>query len=116
MGLIPLENVNSIKVHSFIPVSNGINYLIEGPTCYANPAPIFNSTKEISIKDIILVNGERVPPYQDSQKDFKVSFVIVVPYGETINKSHIDLVKYYRDNLPEAWSKATSSRSTISYN
>ena len=109
MGLIPPEEVKPITIYDF----NGIeNYGVLGPVCY-NENPTLLGTRKITIEDIILSNGERIPDYQNSQKDFKVIWLIPLKYDQPLDKNFINYVREYKDKMPGAWTQATGSKSKL---
>ncbi len=108
-GLLPKEAVSPIYLHKFQESDNDA-YNIWGPTCYGNPN--FTETEEITIQDIIDANGERVPNYESSQKDFVFKYVVVVPYDTGIDPNFINYVNLYLAETPSGWSKVTKNTST----
>ena len=112
MGLIPEEEVSPIKIHDFEEKPGDYNYNKRGPYC--GQEHNFTGTREVSIQDIISANGERVPSYQESQKDFNVAFVVIVPYGEALDEGFIDYLDLYKNEISEAWATATNNRSALS--
>ena len=59
MGLIPASDVAVTKVHDFEEIPGDYYYNLYGPHCSDDPN--FTGTREVSIQDIIEVNGERIP-------------------------------------------------------
>lgn len=108
-GLIPKENVSPVYLHEF-QASDNENYNTWGPTCQDDPT--FLGTKEITIQDIIEANGERVPDYASSQKDFVFRYVIVVPYDAAIDPGFSEYVHLYLSATPSGWSQVTRNTST----
>ena len=64
---------------------------------------------------MIKTDGERIPSYENSQKDFRVAFVVVVPAGDIIDPAFVEYVNLYKQALPQAWSDSTSQKSRISF-
>jgi len=108
-GLLPREKVSPIYLHKFQESDND-NYNTWGPTCYDNPT--FLETEEITIQDIINTNGERVPSYESSQKDFVFRYVIIEPYDLGIDSNFLSYVDLYLSETPLGWSKVTRNTST----
>ncbi|MBU3907300.1 MAG: hypothetical protein KKA64_03545 [Nanoarchaeota archaeon] len=108
-GLLPKEKVSPIFLHKF-QESNDENYNTWGPSCYDSPN--FTETETIAIQDIIDANGERVPSYELSKKDFVFRYVVILPYGSNIDSNFIDYVNLYVSETPQGWSKVTRNTST----
>ncbi len=111
MGLIPEEKVSSIKVHNFTLRPNDIYYNTWGPNCVESHN--FSFTKSVTIQDIQQINGQRIPPYLTSQKNFNVAFIVLVTYNKSIDYDYVNYIQLYKNNLPEAWSNATKNNSKI---
>ena len=73
------------------------------------------NTYMMTIENIIQINGVRIPSYENSQKNFRIVFVVVTPKGEKVEQEFIDYVKLYKQALPDAWGKATDQNSHIIY-
>ena len=111
MGLMSPDEVAPVKVYNFNEIEGDTLYNDFGPFCHQEPA--FIGSRELSIQDIIIFNGTRVPPYAESQKDFRIGFVIIVPSGQTIDSNFIDAVKIIGGLFQQDWAKATGYRSKI---
>jgi hypothetical protein len=109
MGLIPPDEVKPIKVFDY----EGEQYFA-GPGPHTNP--VWTEIREVSIEDIIEANGERIPSYKDSQKDFSAVFVVVVPYGEKIPEGYLDYVEKFRALTSKMWYEKTGFRSKMQTN
>lgn len=116
MGLISHSEVSPIYAHNYVKDGNEL-FNKYGPDCYDGPnsngPPNFTTIEEITIQDIIEENGERLPSFKDSQKEFDVLFLIVMDENQEIDEEFVNYVKEYKENLPEAWSKATDGKSSI---
>ena len=109
MGLIPPKEVPAINVYDY----SGEQFFA-GPSCYLNP--VWTTTRQISINNIITANGARIPSYKDSQKNFKAMFVIIVPFNKSLDDKYVQYVEKWREALPKAWAEATDHKSTIKLN
>ncbi|MDB4940450.1 MAG: hypothetical protein JWO40_875 [Candidatus Doudnabacteria bacterium] len=113
MGFIPAESVPPIYLQQLKDKPNDDYYNTWGPNC-DQPAD-FLSTNTITIQDVVKKVGDRVPTVSDSQKNFKVGFVILAPKGQSVPPNFIEYVKKYQSALPGDWNQATEGLSTISY-
>ena len=69
--------------------------------------------KVFTIQDMMDVLGPRIPSVTDSQKDFNMAFVMVVPEGETLTLEQSDALNWVANKFPITWYKSTSGKSTI---
>jgi hypothetical protein len=113
MGFLSPDQVAPIYEHVFELKPGNDYYNMWGPACGDDHH--FIETRTITIQDIINTNGIRNPSYEQSQKDFRIAFIIVTAKGEAVPSGFIDYVKKYRDALPKAWFNLTSGKSTIGY-
>lgn len=113
MGLLSPDQMSPIYEHMFELKPGDDHYNIWGPAC--GDAHQFIETRTITIQDIINNNGIRNPSCEQSQKVFRIAFIIVTAKGEVVPSGFIDYVKKYMDALPEAWYRLTSGKSRIGY-
>ncbi|MFH1175507.1 MAG: hypothetical protein V1698_02180, partial [bacterium] len=113
MGLLPKEQVRPIYVHDFEKKPGDSYFNTWGPSCDSSYK--FLGTRTVTIDDIIKANGSRIPSYENSQKDFRVAFVILSEKNEDVPQGFIDYVKLYKQALPAAWEEATDGKSHITY-
>lgn len=113
MGLIPKEQVKPIYVHDFKERPGDFYYNTWGPRCEDDEYE-FLRTRTVTIYDIIKANGKRNPSYEESQKDFRVAFVILTEHGADAPPEFIDYINKYKEALPGAWNQVTAGKSTIS--
>jgi hypothetical protein len=113
MGLIPPEEVSPISVHEFEEKPDNPTFNTWGPNCGEEHK--FTETKTITIQDIIRTNGKRVPSYKESQKDFRIAFVILTPKDTDVPSGFTEYINKYKEALPGAWSQATVGKSSISF-
>ncbi len=69
--------------------------------------------KSYSIQDFIDVLGPRIPSVVDSQKDFTIAFVLIVPKGIIPTQREIDAMNWIADKFPITWYKSTEGRSKL---
>jgi len=113
MGLIPSSQVSPIKVQDFQEKEGDDHYNLWGPSCTETHQ--FTGTRVMSIQDIANINGERIPSYNESQKDFSMAFVILTDKDTVVPQEFIDYVNQIKQKLPEAWNLATDGYSKISF-
>ncbi|MBI5391661.1 hypothetical protein HZB00_01530 [Candidatus Woesearchaeota archaeon] len=93
------------------------NFLfIESPELRNDPCKktIHGAAKKININDIIRFAGkQRTITSEASQKDFKVTFLVVYPKDSVLEQYAQNRFAWLADNFPKKWQKATSCRSTI---
>lgn len=83
-----------------------------------NPKNNFPTTRakviKLTIDDIINIAGEeRKPGVSESQKDFKLAFVILLKKGELPSKTRVQAITASANIFPQWWAYATDYRSTI---
>ncbi|MDD3263654.1 MAG: hypothetical protein PHT94_02045 [Candidatus Nanoarchaeia archaeon] len=108
-GFISKDEVGPLYLHRFQSYNNSSRDTW-GPSCYDDVN--FTKTEIITIEDIIQKNGERIPSYKTSQKDFYFKYVIVVPYGDTLNTDFLEYINIYLTQTPQLWSEYTNNKST----
>jgi hypothetical protein len=69
---------------------------------------------DITIEDVIALNGPRVPSYEDARKDFSTAFVAVVLPGQTPSPELLERTDGIRRQWSTFWEKATGTRTTMS--
>ena len=95
MGLIPAQQVGDISLVTVVSgtgltalhTSSGLNLTFEG------------TRLDLSIDDIIAIEGERVPSSKDAPKRFKMAFIVVGREGESPSQASIDKV----DTIRKRW-------------
>ncbi|MBI3921556.1 MAG: hypothetical protein HY318_09080 [Armatimonadetes bacterium] len=103
MGLLPPE-----KVAPFFVVMNPD---VKEPDLKIGQR--FHGTrKDVTIQDIIAVEGPRIPDWQHSQKDFRAAFVLVTR-GEMPADDEIKFVDNLRQEFEKYWFKATRGLSRM---
>lgn len=66
-----------------------------------------------TIQDMIKILGPRIPSIENSQKDFNIAFVLIVPKGITASREEVDALNWISDKFPIVWYQATEGRSTL---
>ena len=103
MGLLPPNEVPDLMVVT-----------PQDPVCFNNKEICPGTARYVSVKDIITVEGERLPSSTDSQKDFRMAFILITKKGQKPTDEQIKKMNYIVDNFPNAWAKATRNLSTMS--
>ncbi|MEK7564487.1 MAG: hypothetical protein AAB510_02880, partial [Patescibacteria group bacterium] len=106
MGLIPKTSVKPISV-----IQTAVNYPY-GPQC--DEPTNFLGIKTYTINDIIkLAGSDRMPTYPNTQKDFKIGYIFVVPANETPSAISINFASNVVNQLPKFWSDLTGNLSQL---
>lgn len=72
---------------------------------------------KVNINDLIKIAGEeRNPDSKNSQKDFKIAYVILIKKGQKPSKNMVKAIEKLSQIFPEQWSFATDNRATMNYN
>jgi len=107
----------SLYLMGFIPTSEVPDIQILIPDDPKNPGlhNISAKTKTVSIKEIIAKYGERIPSYQNSQKNFKMAYILLTKKGEPPNQyqSDLDIIKLVAQYFQDEWNFITYGKSTI---
>ncbi len=107
MGLIAKLSVQPIPV-----IQTGVDYNYGQPQC--GEATNFTGTKTYTIDDIITLAGrDRTPSYPNTQRDFKVGYVVLVPADENISSNSMTFATDIVSQFPQFWSNLTSNLSHI---
>ena len=107
MGLIPAQQVGDISLVTVVSgtgltalhTSSGLNLTFEG------------TRLDLSIDDIIAIEGERVPSSKDAPKRFKMAFIVVGREGESPSQASIDKVDTIRKRWGPYFRKASGNGS-----
>lgn len=113
MGLAPPEAVDPIEEHAFASKADDPIYNKYGPDCRSSHQFLF--TRTITIRDVVAQNGARKPAYPETQRNFRLAFVILTATDEPVTQEFIDYLKRFKAALPQEWSTATGARSEISF-
>jgi hypothetical protein len=107
MGLIgPSEVPDFFILRNLIPAGRD-----------SNSHPIFKADRtKVTIRDVIAVEGPRMPDVEHSQKDFNTGMVVVVEHGKTPSKELLDKTEGIRLRWMDYWTTTTGHRSTMTTN
>lgn len=67
----------------------------------------------VTIEDVIAADGPRLPPFEDSQKEFKTGMVAIVLHGERPSRMLLENLQGIRDEWVRFWSNTTGGVSTM---
>jgi hypothetical protein len=82
---------------------------------YAMPGNTAMGTKvPVTIDDVVLRNGARVPAAAAAQTDFKGAFILIAEPGRRPTAAELAAVEYMRKRIPEHFKAATDDRFAIS--
>ncbi|MDB0051738.1 hypothetical protein N9F57_02515 [Gammaproteobacteria bacterium] len=104
MGLIPAEDVpDFFLIENLALVSNSNSDL-----------PVYSGSRlDISINDVIALEGPRTPSYSNSQKDFNTAFVYLLEPGELVIRERFERMAAIRDQWIKHWSFTTGGLSDM---
>ncbi len=104
MGLRPKEEVPN-------------TFLVENATTVLTdprPGVGFNGDRrDISVNDLIAVDGRRTPDHTVEQRRYRIAFVLIVPPGGSARADDLALLERYRAELETAWPRYTGGRGAI---
>lgn len=107
MGLIPKTSVQPIPV-----IQTSVNYPYGQPQC--NETTNFLDTKTYTIDEILQLAGkDRSPVYPNTQRDFKVGYIILAPANEAVSSGSMQFASDIINQLPQYWSNLTNNLSHI---
>lgn len=84
----------------------------ESNLAYGNT--ISGSQRTITIDHIIAAEGPRIPSFENSQKDFNVGFILLVPANESVEEAKITSLKEISRGFIDRFSIWTGGRATLS--
>lgn len=103
-GLSPL----ALYLMGLLPPESVPNFTFVQPDIYdTSQTTVSGIMKTITIQDIINKYGPRNPSYANSQKDFKMAYIILARQGEQPTKEQLDAIYYIANNYPQHWSIQT---------
>ncbi|HEX5057249.1 MAG TPA: prenyltransferase/squalene oxidase repeat-containing protein, partial [Gammaproteobacteria bacterium] len=73
---------------------------------------ISGTARTISIQDIITAEGERIPAAADSQKNFRLGFILLTPADQEVSESQIAGIEAVRRSFTERFAIWTGGRGT----
>ncbi len=101
MGFVPISEVSDLQI--IVPSDPNEKSLVN----------IHGSTKIIKISDIITKYGERIPSYQNSQKNFRMAYILLTKKGEINYQSSENVINWVAKHFPNKWNFITYGKSTI---
>jgi uncharacterized protein (TIGR03437 family) len=93
-------------------------FLVTNPTTTtASRAPqsgvVFNGDRrDVTVQDIIAVEGRRTPDHTVSQRKFRFGFILVVAQGSAPSQADLDKVESFRKGFEDIYYRASSERAT----
>jgi hypothetical protein len=115
LPLTSYHKFNSMELYlmGFVP-SSQVSPLTLWQTDSTQVAQTMRGTKHmITIQNIVDIIGQRNPAYPNTQREFKIAYIVLPKKGETIDSGTIDKIKQIVTNLPKEWSAATKGLSII---
>ncbi len=76
-------------------------------------ATMTGTKKIVTVEDIINIAGQRNPAYPNTQKDFKIAYIVLPQKGQTIDNVVLEKVKMIVSNFPTEWNFMTKKLSNI---
>lgn len=101
MGFLPSSDVPDLEVVVPKDPTDRISRTIKG------------TFKKVSVNDIIAKNGERNPSYQNSQKNFRMAYILLSKKNKTPAQYQLNAINYIAQNYPSEWNYLTHGKSTI---
>jgi len=106
------------EVPPFFYISSASNDILAART----PGTVFPGTQatgtrvEVTIEEVIAVEGPRIPARDSAQKDYHQAFILLVQQGTVPSNFQINQLQVYMDEWRKYWNVATDGRSTMSTN
>jgi hypothetical protein len=83
----------------------------------ANEHPIFKAERtEVTIQDVIAVEGQRLPDVDHSQRKFNTGIVIVVEHGKSPSSNLVERANGIRGQWIDYWETITGHRASMTAN
>ena len=112
MGFLPPQNVKPITL--FVP-SQDEN--IPDSFSTEDIGKKFRGVgQSVTVEDIIRIGGERIPSSENSAKNFKVAFVLVLDTNQKLTNAQIKKMLSFSRNFPVEWNRATRGLSSMNRN
>ncbi|MDO8524364.1 MAG: peptidoglycan-binding domain-containing protein [bacterium] len=109
MGLIPKTSVLPIPV-----IQTSVEYPMGEPNC-TQATNFLDTIKTYTINDILTLAGkDRVPAYPNTQRDFKIGYIVLVPANDSGSSSSIQLASDIVNQFTQYWSSVTNNLSNVS--
>ncbi len=97
MGLIPSKNVPPIEIFEY----------------HDWPLGYFTLKDVVSIEEIIALEGNRIPTSIESQKSFRMAFILLIENGGEATEESKKMIKEIAESFPVMWLHATDGRSIM---
>jgi len=106
MGFMPPENVEPWWYVGNQPALEGPYYPPVGST--------FSGTRvDLSVDDVIAVEGPRIPAYPDTQRDFRMAFVLLTRQADPADVADLANVRHKMSLFAEIWPQTVGHEATI---
>jgi hypothetical protein len=89
--------------HSGIEASSPPYYAILDSQPGVSPIVVRGDEIQVSIEDVMSINGSRQPDFEDSQREFKMAFVIMHPASQALDFDDYLVIEDTREDLTELW-------------
>src|SRR6266481_1193208 len=104
--------ITAAEVHDFFMLRNQV---AAGKD--ANGHPIFKADRvKITIRDVIAVEGPRLPGVDHSQKSFNTGIVVVVEHGAKPSRELMERANGIRERWIDYWATTTGHSSSMTAN
>jgi len=100
MGLIPPEDVSPVEIFEEHRQDQSL-------------FDYYTVKKVIPIEKIIELEGKRIPTSEESQKNFRMAFILVIKKGSEATEESKYMIKKIAEGFSEVWSYVTDNRSTM---
>ena len=74
---------------------------------------VVGTKRTVTVQDVIQKAGPRVPAYPDTQKSFRVAYILLPKRGQKATAVQTDSILSMAKNFPGFWERATGGRSKI---
>ena len=71
---------------------------------------------DISLEDVVAVHGEREPDFEESQREFNMAFVIMMPQSEAITFDEYLVVEDIAEELTTLWENMVRGEAVLNHN
>ncbi len=103
MGLLPSSEVRPLVLWETLAT----------PGSDVGSPPMVGVKKIVTVDDIIKIAGPRIPAYPNTQRNFKIAYILLPKNGETATESQIESIQWIAANFPQEWNRLTGGRSSI---
>jgi len=93
------------------------SFLVENATTTLTDPRVgvgFNGTRrEVSIEDVIAVEGRRIPDHTVEQRRYRIAMILIVPPGGTAAPADLATLERYKEAIEGAFPRYTSDRGAL---